>query len=238
MTSGTECSRLRILLGVYVLGAIEPAERAMVDAHLGVCARCRDELASLAGLPAMLGRVTEDQLEQLSSPPEELLDSILAKAAGESRGRRRKNRLWLVAAAAALVLVTGVGVRAVTGTGTGGGTIAKPPPSPTVTAPTSGPTATTTVDGNDPATGVRAEIGMKPEEWGTAFSVRLAGAPADSQCRLIAIDKKGRRDVAGGWQVEYLGEASFFGSSMFQKQDIASVEIRTLDGKRLLHVRV
>jgi Putative zinc-finger len=232
MTSGTECSRLRILLGVYVLGAIEPAERAMVDAHLGVCGRCRDELASLAGLPAMLGRVTEDQLEQLGSPPEELLDSILAKAADESRGGRRKNRLLLVAAAAALVVVTGVGVRAVSGTD-GGGTVAKPPPSPTAT-----PSAATTVDGNDPVTGVRAEIGMQPKEWGTAFSVRLAGAPADSQCRLIAIDKKGRRDVAGGWQVEYLGEASFYGSSMFQKQDIASVEIRTLDGKRLLHVRV
>ena len=235
MTSGTECSRLRILLGVYVLGAIEPAERAMVDAHLGVCGRCRDELASLAGLPAMLGRVTEDQLEQLGSPPEELLDSILTKAAEESRGRQRKNRLWLVAAAAALVVVTGVGVRAVNGTD--GGTIAKPLPSPTA-QPTATPSAVTTVEGNDPATGVRAEIGMQSKEWGTAFSVRLAGAPADSQCRLIAIDKQGRRDVAGGWQVEYLGEASFYGSSMFQKQDIASVEIRTLDGKRLLHVRV
>jgi predicted anti-sigma-YlaC factor YlaD len=232
MTSGTECSRLRILLGVYVLGAIEPAERAMVDAHLGVCGRCRDELASLAGLPAMLGRVTEDQLEQLGSPPEELLDSILTKAAGESRGRRRKNSLLLVAAAAALVVVTGVGVRALSGTD-GGGTVAKPPPSPAATA-----SAATTVDGNDPATGVRAEIAMQPKKWGTAFSVRLAGAPADSQCRLIAIDKKGRRDVAGGWQVAYLGEASFYGSSMFQKQDIESVEIRTLDGKRLLHVRV
>jgi hypothetical protein len=235
MTSGTECSRLRILLGVYVLGAIEPAERAMVDAHLGVCGRCRDELASLAGLPAMLGRVTEDQIEQLGSPPEELLDSILAKAADESRGRRHKNRLWLVAAAAALVIVTGVGVRAVTGTG--GGTIAKPPPS-TSGPPTATPSAATTVNGNDPATGVRAEIAMQPREWGTAFSVRLAGAPAESRCRLIAIDKKGRRDVAGGWQVEYLGDASFYGSSMFQKQDIASIEIRTVDGKRLLHVRV
>jgi Predicted transmembrane transcriptional regulator (anti-sigma factor) len=234
MTSGTECSRLRILLGVYVLGAIEPAERAMVDAHLGVCVRCRDELASLAGLPAMLGRVTEDQLEQLGAPPEELLDSILTKAAGESRGRQRKNRLWLVAAAAALVVVTGVGVRAVSGTD--GGTVAKPLPSPT--RPTATASAVTTVDGNDPATGVRAEVGMQPKEWGTAFSVRLAGAPAGSQCRLIAIDKQGRRDVAGGWKVEYLGEASFYGSSMFQKQDIASVEIRTLDGKRLLHVRV
>src|SRR4051812_43533946 len=117
----TECSQMRILLGVYVLGAIEPAERAMVDAHLSTCQRCRDELASLAGLPAMLGRVTEDQIEQLGPPPEELLDSILAAAAGESRGRRRKNRLLLVAAAAALVVVTGAGVRVVSEAGNTGG---------------------------------------------------------------------------------------------------------------------
>jgi predicted anti-sigma-YlaC factor YlaD len=227
----TECSQMRISLGVYVLGAIEPAERAMVDAHLSVCQRCRDELASLAGLPAMLGRVTEDQIEQLGPPPEELLDSILATAAGESRGRRHKNRLLLVAAAAALVVVTGVGVRAVTEAGNTGGR----PPSPGSTVSAA---PITTVNGNDPVTGVQAQIGMQPKRWGTAFTVRLTGAPYGVHCRLIAIDKRGNTDIAGGWKVEYVGSANFAGSSMFQKSDIASVEVRTLEGARLLHVPI
>jgi hypothetical protein len=239
MISSTECSRMRILLGVYVLGAIEPAERATVDAHLSVCRGCRDELASLAGLPAMLGRITEDQVQQLGPPPGELLDSILAKAAGESRSKRRNNRLRLVASAAALVVVTGVGVRAVTDTGGTGGTSAKPPPSATPSTSAKPPPSAapgTTVNGNDPATGVRAEIGMQPKQWGTAFDIHLTGAPSGAQCRLIAIDNKGRNDIAGGWQVQYLGSGHFFGSSMFQTRDITSLEVRTLDGKRLLHV--
>jgi anti-sigma factor RsiW len=42
-----------------VLGAIEPADRAVLERHLGGCPRCRAELASLAGLPALLRRVPE-----------------------------------------------------------------------------------------------------------------------------------------------------------------------------------
>lgn len=229
---------MRISLGVYVLGAIEPAERAVVDAHLSVCQRCRDELASLAGLPAMLGRVTEDQIEQLGPPPEELLDSILAKAAGETRRQRRKNRLLMVAAAAAMVVVTGVSVGVVTvAADKGDGTVAKPPVS-TAPSPSASAAPTTTVQGNDPVTGVRAQIAMQPKRWGTAFTVRLTGAPYGVHCRLIAIDKHGNTDIAGGWEVEYVGSANFAGSSMFQKNDIASVEVRTLEGGRLLHVPV
>jgi predicted anti-sigma-YlaC factor YlaD len=237
MTSSTECSRLRILLGVYVLGAIEPAERAEVEHHLSVCRRCRDELASLAALPAMLGRVTEDQIEQLGPPPEELLDKILAKAAGESRGRRRKDRVLLAAAAAAVIVVGGVGVRSVVGDGAGGGPVAKPPLSSTASPGTPG-TPVTTVNASDPATGVRAQIAMQPKQWGTAFSVSLSGAPVGAHCQLIAIDKKGKKDIAGGWQVQYLGSASFAGSSMFAKDDLAAVEVRTVEGQRLLHVPV
>ncbi|HEY0539531.1 MAG TPA: zf-HC2 domain-containing protein [Actinoallomurus sp.] len=232
MISSTECSRLRISLGVYVLGAIEPAERADVDAHLSVCTRCRDELASLAGLPAMLGRVTEEQVAQLGPAPEELLDSVLAKAAGESRRRRRSNRVWMLAAAAALIVVTGVGVRAMTGTD---GESARPVPSRS--APTAA-VAARTVNGNDPVTGVRAAISMQPKDWGTAFVVNLDGAPFGEHCHLVAIDKKGRKDIAGGWQVQYYGSASFQGSSMIPAKDLAAVEVRTVDGKRLLRVPV
>lgn len=234
MTANGECSRTRVSLGVYVLGAIEPAERAEVDAHLSVCQRCRDELASLAGLPAMLGRVTEDQIEQLGPPPEELLGSILAKAAEETRGQRRSRRLRLLASAAALVVVTGVGVGAVTGVmrDGGGGTVTKPP------VPSASAAPATTVWGNDPVTGVQAQIAMQPKRWGTAFTVRLSGAPYGVHCRLIAIDKHGNTDIAAGWEVEYAGTADFAGSSMFQRKDITSVEVRTLEGERLLHVAV
>ncbi len=52
---------MRQALGVYVVGAIGPADRSAVDKHLTGCSRCRDELADLAGLPALLGKVPADE---------------------------------------------------------------------------------------------------------------------------------------------------------------------------------
>ena len=65
MTELTDCGDIRLALGVYVVGAIDPAERAIVDAHLSHCPDCREELAGLAGLPALLGRVPREDAERL-----------------------------------------------------------------------------------------------------------------------------------------------------------------------------
>ena len=50
------CAGIRPQLGVYLTGAIAPADRAVVVRHLNACADCRAELAGLAGLPALLRR--------------------------------------------------------------------------------------------------------------------------------------------------------------------------------------
>jgi anti-sigma factor RsiW len=41
-------------LGGYVLGALEPAERADFEEHLAGCERCQAEVAELRGLPELL----------------------------------------------------------------------------------------------------------------------------------------------------------------------------------------
>lgn len=227
MTESTECTRQRKLLGVYVLGAIEPAERATVDGHLNACPTCRDELASLAGLPALLSRVTEEQIDQLAPPPGELFDSILAQATQEVRTRRRRNGVLMSVAAAALVVVTGVGVGAI---GRGDG--------PPVSTSKSGVpiAAGKTVTGSDSTTGMRAKITLTPMKWGTAFVVHLSGGPAGARCRLYVVDKTGWKDIAGGWEVVYSGPAEFKGSSMIPSDQVAAVEFRTMDGTQLLKV--
>ena len=90
------CDDVRDALGVYVLGAIDPAERALVDQHLAVCRECREELVGLAGLPGLLGRVTPDEVERASTnpppaapPPDRLLNSTLNEVARQHRSRRR-----------------------------------------------------------------------------------------------------------------------------------------------------
>ena len=65
MTSAWECADTRQALGIYVLGAIDPDERALVDAHVAGCRECREELAGLAGLPALLSRVDADEIGRL-----------------------------------------------------------------------------------------------------------------------------------------------------------------------------
>ena len=90
------CEHVREALGVYVLGAIDPTERALVDQHLAVCRECRDELAGLADLPALLGRVIPGEAERAAGisppaapPPDRLLDSTLTEVAQRRRSGRR-----------------------------------------------------------------------------------------------------------------------------------------------------
>lgn len=89
-------------LGGYVLGALEPAERAGFEEHLAGCERCQAEVAELRGLPELL--------EQAAPPTEvppwlrERTFAAVERAAAQQR-RRRRLRLALTAAAACLVLV-------------------------------------------------------------------------------------------------------------------------------------
>src|ERR1700722_14352079 len=121
MTGSADCRDIRHALGVYVLGAIDPAERSKVDAHLSTCPECREELAGLAGLPALLRRIPVGEAQQLADgdpdglpgcglagpevPSAEMLDSLLGRTTQVRQARRWRG----LAAAAALVLVAGVG---------------------------------------------------------------------------------------------------------------------------------
>jgi anti-sigma factor RsiW len=225
----SSCTEVRTSLGVYVLGAIEPSERSVVDEHLSHCRRCRDELASMAGLPALLGRVTEEQIAQVSEPPEELLSSILAAAAGRKNAARRTQRVWLMLAAAAVLILIGGGTLL-------GATLRGSPAShPTPIA------AGQIVSASDAATHVAGRADVWPEDWGTGMTFSLTGLRPGDQCQLIAIAKNGRRDVAASWQVAYDGygkDPQFAGSTMIPRDQLASLEVRTLDGRTLLTLKI
>jgi len=48
------CDSVREMLEAYALGALEPAERAQVEAHLKSCAECRQMARALADDAALL----------------------------------------------------------------------------------------------------------------------------------------------------------------------------------------
>src|SRR4029077_19757948 len=98
------------------------------------CRECRDELAGLAGLPALLARVNPDEISRITSedtvragtqvgtddrPPGELIGTVLDLAAA----RRRRTRWRFAAAAAAVVAIAG-------GLFGGAGSITNPPTVP------------------------------------------------------------------------------------------------------------
>jgi hypothetical protein len=243
----SSCTWVRTSLGVYVLGAIEPAERAEVDSHLPACSRCRDEVAALAGLPALLGRVNEQQIAEITGPPEELLESLLAAAVTERPRRRPTSRptrrpTWLpLLTAAVFVLVVGAVLGGLLTRGSADDArspVARPAVTVTPTVPEDPHAATEHRRAVNRAMHVNAVIGMRGEEWGTSVNVRLSGAPQGVRCRLYAIARDGRRDVAASWEVQYIGSEDFYGSTMISRADLAKFEVLTMDGRRLLTVPV
>jgi hypothetical protein len=190
--SAPACREMRQLLGVYVVGAIDPAERTAVDEHLGQCPACRDELAGLAGLPAMLSRVPAADLERLSlapsglpemgEPPAELLNSLLRRVSA-----RRRSRMWRGVTAVAAAAVVAAGAAA------GVSQLTRP-------AAQMAPGEVST--GANAGTGAAAVVDYSATPWhSTAMRVEVSGISPGTTCQFFAVSKNGRT-YAGTWTVQ------------------------------------
>ena len=199
MTTTWDCAEARPSLGVYVLGAIDPAERGLVDAHLLTCQECRDELAGLAGLPALLARVNPDEVSRICAddtvrpfayddhPPEELLGTVL----GLAQARRRRNRWRYLSAAAAVVAIAGglfAGLSSAMST--------------TVTQTevvSAGPGNWETVPATNHATGATALVAYSQQLWGNAFQVEVDHIPVGTTCQMWVVHPDGTRTQVAAW---------------------------------------
>jgi len=198
MTQTWDCAEARTSLGVYVLGAIDPAERGLVDAHLATCRDCRDELAGLAGLPALLARVNPDEISRICAddavrpmasddPPEELLGTVL----GLADARRRRNRWRYLSAAAAVAAIAGglfAGLSSATST-----TITK------TDVVSAGPGKWETTTGTDATTGVSSTVLYSKELWGSAFQVLVKDIPVGTTCQLWVVHPDGTETEVAAW---------------------------------------
>jgi anti-sigma factor RsiW len=118
VSSGGDDHEYALWDAAYVLGSLSSTERHEYEAHLSSCPSCREAVAELSGMPALLSRLDRDEVAVIdkgndgssATPPTrpELLTSLLAKA----RWRRRRSRqvTWTLAAAAAAAVVVVVGV--------------------------------------------------------------------------------------------------------------------------------
>lgn len=240
MNGSADCRDIRHALGVYVLGAIDPAERSVVDAHLSTCPECREELAGLAGLPALLRRIPVGEAQQLADddvdelpgaglagaevPSEEMLRSLLARTT-----RARQARRWRgLAAAAAVVLVAGVaGAAGWSATHDSDGDA----DSSAVAAHFTSATAT------NPATHVAATVRYAAKDWGTVLDTQVENVPTGARCQLVVTDSSGHSTVVGGWTTSYDEAGVWYpGSAPIALDSVRSFEI-TSQGKVLVTVK-
>ena len=230
------CREIKQALGVYVLGAIDPAERAQVDEHLSSCQECREELASLAGLPAMLRKVPIVEAERLAAPeqdPElagvpsaEMLTSLISRTANVRRIHR-----WRTVAAAAAVAIVALG---------GGAFVAnalQPPggqPSGQGTVSTHRPWHKTS--GTGPAVGTHLTVRYRNEPWGTQMEVNATGLQPGSVCEFQVTDATGGKSVVGSWKA-WPGTSWYPASTWLGEKQLHRFQV-TIDGKVVASAQV
>jgi Putative zinc-finger len=232
-----ECREVELSLGVLVLGALEPADRPAVEEHLAQCARCTAILAELAPLPGLLHRhnptehvmpMLPPRSQQLQSPvpqphvllgPPALRDRLVGAARAE---RTRRRRRWAAGTTAAAVLV-GVLLSVWV---SGGWWDHR------------STTVATVQSATDPSSLVRADVRLKADGSGTELALQLAGVPSEEHCRLVAVDARGRQQVAATWVATYEGRVTVTGHTSLQPNQIARLLVVTDAGRMLVQVPV
>ncbi|MFD0558083.1 putative zinc finger protein [Stackebrandtia endophytica] len=211
----------------YVLGALDPADRARFEEHHPKCPHCSQEVRDFAGLPGILAHVpgpdpaTDSGVEPASAPPE-ILVNVLQRNASDRRRRRVRSALITTAAA----IVAAVGAVTVTES--------LRTPEATLTAPVALAAEFQSVDGID--IWGQAELIAMPE--GTRITVDCSYNLTDNYgsrpYRLVVTSSTGDSEVAGSWQSEKGESRQVTLFTRWQPDDIARLEIQNLDGQTVL----
>ena len=222
------CREIRQLLGVYVVGAIDPAERSLVDTHLDTCRDCREELSGLAGLPALLGRVPlaeaqrlvgeDSAIPDMAEPSAETLNGLLRQVAARRRARRWRSVLAL---AAAVAIAAGAAAGAVS-----------------ALKPATAPATASAEEVSGSSAGVAAQISYSPTPFGgTAMRVGVLGIAPGTHCTFWVIGPGGIRSVAATWTIgQGYGEHWYPASSNVSADQVSRFQI-TAPGRTIVSIR-
>lgn len=204
------------LLGAYLLGGLDDAERLRFEAHLEQCGTCRSELTDLESLPGLLDAVPVPDAVALAVPaasrpgpdaalpapspvPQPMLDQLAAR---RRNSRRRLTALVGVVAAACLAL----------------GFAAAP-----LFDPADKPDASYSVKAD---TGMQVTVGMVKKTWGTELAVDGRSLPQNGRLSLWVKDRAGVADRACAWMATPSGRVRVTSATPLQYTSIASVEVR------------
>lgn len=232
------------LLGAYLLGGLDAGDRAMFESHLGQCRECRDELAGLETLPALLDALPAPDAVALTSVPG------ATESAATEPGVTEPGAMGPVAAAGLAdalpaafprpaadqvpasqpllhelarrrrtsrrrwVALAGAAAAACLAVGLAVGPLL-------VRAPQ--PDATYSVQSGG---GLQFSIDLARKTWGTELAVNGSSLPSDGTLSLWVRDRDGGEDRACAWTATPSGRVKVTGATPIQLGKISSVELR------------
>ncbi|WP_432487672.1 anti-sigma factor [Kineococcus sp. SYSU DK018] len=209
--------------GAYVLGALPPAEREAFEEHLAGCAGCRGAVEDLAGLPGLLSRVPAEAVaapDEGAAAPLRAPGTLLPQLLRTVRARRRRRRLLLAGGAVAACLLTGAGAVALL-------------PDPGAAGPARSLEPLLPVP-------LTATAQLTEAAWGTQVDLVCAyasdGAEEASTYALVVTDTDGNDQRIGTWTAHPGRDARLSGATALTPEQIAAVEVRTLQGTAVLRL--
>lgn len=220
--------------GAYVLGALSPAERLDFERHLDLCDECMRGVREVAGLPGLLGRVEESVVEH--TPEDEPVPATLLPALSRELGRVRRRRT-LAAMGLVAAMAAGIVPVAVSQLGDGDGSS---PAVPGVSSPAVGVKA----QPMDPLgeVPVQASVTLEQVTWGTRLGLVCTydrssveyELPPTVDYTLFVRTRDGRTEQVGSWRSVTGKTMRLSAATAVNRDEIASVEIRTPGGRVVL----
>jgi hypothetical protein len=222
-----EHERLSTWDGAYVLGALSGADRAEYEAHLAVCASCREAVAELAPTAGLLSRLSAERARAIdaSSGPVPVFtpDPSLRTRVVQTARRRRARRItaWTLAASLAVVAIA----------------------VPTVITVTNASSSSGVTYALDEVNGAPLEASVKltPVAWGTRIDLVcqytgevLDAPPGGWPYALAVTDDSGATSVLSTWRAGPGATTELSAGTDLAASRIGAIEIRSVDSDRVV----
>ncbi len=210
----------------YVLGSLSAAQRREFEQHMAHCRGCREAVADISGVPALLSRLDHDEVAAIdeAGPAPQLSADLLPSLLTAVRRRRRRGRVatWVASAAAAAVLAIGVFVGLE-------GWSSTPARQVTASAEPMAQVGTTLLT---------STVQVSGQHWGTSINLRcVCLAPLNAHhdtLAMVVVGRDGSRTRLATWVSVPGHTASPAGSISTPVDQIAAVQVVAADSGQVL----
>ncbi len=211
----------------YVLGSLSAAERREFEEHMAACPGCREAVAEMSGVPALLSQLNRREVAAMSEAgavpaTPELSPRLLPSLLSTVRWRRRRTRAvtWMAAAAVLLGIGVFVGVEEFSPT---------PAQQVAVSAQPMAQVGTTLLT---------STVQLNRQRWGTSINLNcVCLAPLTAHhdtLAMVVVGRDGSQTRLATWVAEPGHTATPAGSISTPVDQIAAVQVVAADSGQVL----